>query len=1122
MMELQGVTDEQIYDQIIVLNDCFASTWFRFSLYSIERVNNTLWATHAYDSYDGTMKNALAIDPLHVLNFYTVDLSDNIAGYSYYPWNFQESNKRHGVVVDYTCLPRGSSPNNSGKVGVHEVGHYLGLQHTFSENGNCSVDADGVADTPREAYPATTCEPRNSCSDDPGDDPIHNFMDYTPDYCKYEFTPGQSAKIDEEMSQYRRSIFGDIEITIDQRTNSGQQFSGPIGIWFGPPDFINYIPPFLPFRLKTGRFFVLQGFQYITNGEKYNNWSSLADVTNHHIFQVDGNLPKSLVSHLKPTNNATIQANLIDGGNPSTSVEFKDPWLIDYADPNYGNNLRNQGMSAPFKSVNSTTNNLGLNTPYNGVFLNQWYDVTNNSYYTIRAPQTVDFGGDIGIRPVYFLNWSYDANKVSVKYPNYNETPVVFKSGNAVITANLKASLISSSSSAFSNNSQRKFVRTQDGWLHMVYESEEHIWLEHSSDGGSTWILGNNGKPLDNGGGKSPSISYNLPIPSYYSIVLVAFQEGSDIRVRSFAWDGISSYINGPQDSIPSGESPNASLSPNIAFGNDGVFMVVWKKSSGIAYMLGILTHLCIGHAGNSQGIISGTNGNSYNPTISTNLLAPGYFDVAWQQQGTPVNGPPPVSIKACRLFFDGGYNCLNGYWGSVSQYNPPQSMISSSSMKINSNPSIISYPDGPIVSWIADFSGYFTSSQTKAVLHKVWEIPYYHIYDAYCKSTSISKKDDNSGYYLAYSYMPDVQGWCNYNLVVSSENLSVRKVVSTNGPHLQLCNGPNKENIYVMAYYPYTIPYYFKKSNSLASAGLSKSVDFLTSNSRGVIIENNESGLYYSFGQITVNGNPVNFIPISNDASRAGLNRLTRMERIKNETNVNLISTDTLNSYLISEPFEMNGNSEIIFGDKFEIGDSTAIKIILGEKGYISFKVDLIDDISGKIIGTIKESKCFHNILPPRKSSYYKLANSKLGEKRVRIKITVNTNIKEPIFSIVDEHTNADLREGITKSSINELSLSNLVTIDEYALYQAYPNPFNPITTITYQIPEESNVCLRIYDILGREVLLLADEVKQVGRYSSTFDGSELPSGVYFARLDAQPLKGKAFSKTIKMVLVK
>ncbi|HRS52085.1 MAG TPA: T9SS type A sorting domain-containing protein [Candidatus Marinimicrobia bacterium] len=93
---------------------------------------------------------------------------------------------------------------------------------------------------------------------------------------------------------------------------------------------------------------------------------------------------------------------------------------------------------------------------------------------------------------------------------------------------------------------------------------------------------------------------------------------------------------------------------------------------------------------------------------------------------------------------------------------------------------------------------------------------------------------------------------------------------------------------------------------------------------------------------------------------------------------------------------------------------------------------------------------------------------------------------------------------------------------ISSYNLSQNYPNPFNPITTITYQIPEESNVCLRIYDILGREVLLLADEVKQVGRYSSTFDGSELPSGVYFARLDAQPLKGKAFSKTIKMVLVK
>ena len=917
-------------------------------------------------------------------------------------------------------------------------------------------------------------------------------------------------------------------IIVDQKLSSGAS-TGSIGLWTGA-NFTEYsVPKSFSFPFSSNQ--ILRGEQQITSQEKYNYWEKGQDqdndVKNHHVFQIDQSIPGYLTARFKPTfGGISIQTNFFEvSGIYNSNIQFKDPWFIDYADPNCGNNYRNQGNDAVFRTrttpfVIDYSTTYENNQSYKGVFLNQnpnFYPNIPTYSLKVPQPQTVNFGGAIGLRPVYFVNWNYDANKATLKYPNASETPVVFKTSDAAITANLKASLISSSSSAFSNNSQRKFVRTQDGWLHMVYESEGHIWLEHSSDGGNTWILGNNGKPLDNGGGKSPSISYNLPIPSYYSIVLVAFQEGSDIRVRSFAWDGISSYINGPQDWIPSGESPSASLSPNIAFGNDGVFMVVWKKSSGIAYILGILIHLCIGHAGNSQGIISGTNGNSYNPTISTNLLEPGYFDVAWQQQGTPVNGPPPVSIKACRLFFDGEYNCQNGYWGSVSQYNPPQSTISSSSMKINSNPSIISCPDGPIVSWIADYSGYFTPSQTKAVLHKAWETPFYHVYDAYCKSTSISKKDDGSGYYLAYSYMPDIQGWCKYDLAVSSGNLSVTKVVSTNGPYLQLCNGPNKENIYVMAYYPYTIPYYFKKSNSLASAGLSKSVDFLTSDSRGVIIENNESGLYYSFGQITVNGNPVNFIPINNDANRVGLNQRTRMERIKNGTNVNLISTDTLNSYLISEPFEMNGNSEIIFGDKFEIGDSTTIKIILGEKGYISFKVDLTDDINGKIIGTIKESKCFRNTLPPRKSSFYKLANSKLGEKRVRIKITVDTNIKEPIFSIVDEHTNADLREGIKKSSIKELSLSNLVTIDEYALHQAYPNPFNPVTTIHYELPKAGHVTLRVYNLLGEEVATLVKGEKQAGRYSVTFDGSRLASGEYIVRMQSGN-----YSKTIKILLMK
>jgi hypothetical protein len=72
------------------------------------------------------------------------------------------------------------------------------------------------------------------------------------------------------------------------------------------------------------------------------------------------------------------------------------------------------------------------------------------------------------------------------------------------------------------------------------------------------------------------------------------------------------------------------------------------------------------------------------------------------------------------------------------------------------------------------------------------------------------------------------------------------------------------------------------------------------------------------------------------------------------------------------------------------------------------------------------------------------------------------------------------------------------------FAVYQNYPNPFNPSTTIRYDVPRESKVKLIVYDILGREVATLVDEVKKAGRYQSIWNANRFASGVYFYRLQA------------------
>jgi hypothetical protein len=86
-----------------------------------------------------------------------------------------------------------------------------------------------------------------------------------------------------------------------------------------------------------------------------------------------------------------------------------------------------------------------------------------------------------------------------------------------------------------------------------------------------------------------------------------------------------------------------------------------------------------------------------------------------------------------------------------------------------------------------------------------------------------------------------------------------------------------------------------------------------------------------------------------------------------------------------------------------------------------------------------------------------------------------------------------------------------------EFSLSQNYPNPFNPVTTIKFDIPINSIVRLKLYNILGEEVITLVNEEKSTGSYKIEFDATALPSGIYFYRLQAG-----SYIETKKMVLLR
>ncbi len=195
--------------QVDVLNSSYAgatggaNTPYRFVFAGVDRTTNLAW----FGAGPGTkaereMKTALHVGNAAVLNFYTNNAGGVLLGWATFPWEYARDPLADGVVCLYSSLPGGSEvPYNEGDTGTHEVGHWLGLLHTFQDA--CSSQNDGVADTPAERAPAFRCPTGRDTCPTAGVDPIENFMDYTDDPCMYAFTPGQSARAEGLTLQYR-------------------------------------------------------------------------------------------------------------------------------------------------------------------------------------------------------------------------------------------------------------------------------------------------------------------------------------------------------------------------------------------------------------------------------------------------------------------------------------------------------------------------------------------------------------------------------------------------------------------------------------------------------------------------------------------------------------------------------------------------------------------------------------------------------------------------------------------------------------------------------------------------------------------------------------------------------
>lgn len=905
------------------------------------------------------------------------------------------------------------------------------------------------------------------------------------------------------------STFFPKTVSLEQRFSNGTSF-GTMERWVA--DGFNQLIPSgtnaIFYNNATG---VLRAFQSsaLTNGhfEKFYNWNDVGtDILNHREYVLS---PGTTAIYAKFGINYegwyTLKNVLVDNASASsstTTIEFRDPWLADYQDPAHGNQKRSRGQQdaiwhqfySPFTPAFSNTGVDGQAYAYRGLFPGQ-NPGGQLPYYSIRVPFSQSFAGTTGS----FVGWGSDGSVFSS--PSSLETDIKFSSSTDVVRALYKLPLKTSES--IHHVSQPKIARSHatGNPYGMVYASGGDIFFTRSTNNGTTWgpeVLVSSG----NGQSSNPSIEsvfYYGGMDSYRDSYIVWEENpiaggttGYRIWMRkktdgsTDAWSP-SMIVHEDLNSAPASATPVVSGS-----------FVFWKGPSSI------LWKSVLKDATYPAYTVSGTDANSLNFAVDFNwdYVNEGDAYITWEQTNSGIK-------------YRKGY--LN--WNGTATWNSLVSVATNTEYEINASPVVVSdYAGNGCIAW--EFKNTFTQQGNIK----------------FCRVNT-------SNAITSASTFVNCPGTTHYPTYPS---ISHARNNSTGQNDLTMTWQTSGDGIICALY----------KNGNLSSPFLLNAGGKYASVNR-TIYSGDNTRVAFAMGNSSSAPYQLQVLSIPTNASLPSATTL--VTPIEGATTSTFSTTLTWNCVLGASGYNIQVATDQQFQFlEYELSSPTPSTNLmdLAENTYY-WRVQATNS-SGSGGWTAGQSFTAEEIIPgitlswTTSSGHPNLSWVATGQSTNTFNLTryrciygqgdcngtptlIYTGTATSYYDAsVDVASKTQTPTSTYYYRVTATTASNKVSVNayeqwkqmveddppiptEYRLYANHPNPFNPTTLIRYDVPVENFVVLRVLNSLGQEVRTLVNEFQSAGRRSVEFDAGELPSGMYFYRLQA----GK-FTETKKMLLLK